>query len=239
MRLYLRSRVARKLKGKKLQAALADAAAKRAARSAAAERAVQTKVLRAEAAMEQAIGEQLENELSSWTWPRLVKAACASYNRGDGIPCWAYGKRDWADDFGGDASPDSDPEFLHRICCNFVRHQLLGYEQMLGGYVGSDAARDVAHQVVSEAVEALQHLTPKEELERGARAKAQERQRRASEVEQSGNERVDRVAKLVPWASLRQQQRIAEYDCTTLRQCLAAAKALGFQGDKKRWAGKI
>ena len=163
MRLYLRSRVAKKLKGKKLKAALADAAAKRAARRSAAKRAVETKVLRAEMAMESAIGEQLDEVLSCWTWPRLVRAACASYNRGDGIPYWAYGKRDWADNHCGNASPTGDSEFLRRICCNFVRHQLLHYERMLGGYVGSDAARDVAHDAISEAVEALQKPTPEKE----------------------------------------------------------------------------
>lgn len=248
MRLYLRSRVARKLRGKKLQAALADAAARRATRRSAAERAVQTKTRRAMTAMEKAIGDQLEQELSSWTWPRLLKAACASYNRGDGIPEWAYGKRDWADNSCRDASADSDPGFLHRICCNFVRHQLLGYERMLGGYVGRDAARNVAHQMVSEAVEALQHLTPEEALEREQRAverdqrkcaEQKEQQRLASEVERKRKEKVAQVATLVPWASHRQQQRIAEFDCATLEQCLTAAKALGFQADKKRWAGRI
>jgi hypothetical protein len=253
MRLYLHSRVAETMKGGQIQAALADAAAKRATRRSAAQRSVNTKVRRAETAMRRSIGGQLEQVLSSWTWPRLVREACASYNRGDGIPDWAYGKRDWADNRSGNASPDSAPEFLLRICCNFVRHQLLSYEHMLGGYVGTGAARDVAHDAVSKAVRALLDLTPEEEREREERTRMEEEQRKAerqAEAERQQaeaarhearqKERTDQVAKLIPWASHRQQQIIAaRYECATLEQCLAAAKALGFDGDKKRWAGRF
>lgn len=74
------------------------------------------------------------------------------YNKGDGIPHWAYGKREWADRV-RHAHPDDDPDFVLRITCNFVRHQLLGYDAALGG-IGKDAARDAAHDSVEAAVKA-------------------------------------------------------------------------------------
>ncbi len=54
--------------------------------------------------------------------------------------------RDW------NATPNSDPKFLLRICCNYVRHQLLNYEQHLGGYVGTHQVHDRIQNLVSERV---------------------------------------------------------------------------------------
>lgn len=250
MRLYLRVRVAKKLKTKRVQMALADAAVKRQARRQAAARGISTKISRAETRMANAVKEQLEQVLSGWTWPRLVRAACASYNRGDGIPYWAYGKRDWADNHCGGATAQSDPEFLERICCNFVRHQLLCYDGMLGGYVGSAQARDVAHDAVFQAVIDLQALTPEQEQERDRRWRLEQSTKREQEAKQREQEEKKRlesehrirerakvVANFLPWASSRQILRIAERVTgpIDLQECLLAAKALGFYGDKPRW----
>lgn len=71
----------------------------------------------------------------------LVWQACESYNsrsRGDLR-----------------ATPDSDPEFLDRICVNYLRHELTGYEAELDalyGQVGRKEARDIIRAKVYDAI---------------------------------------------------------------------------------------
>lgn len=207
LNIFYERRVVQKESLALMRAALDDVLAKRAGRQQAARRAVQTKVHRATDGMATAISERLDAELAIWTWPRLLSAACASYNRGDGIPEWAYGKRDWADNHRGGASEQSDPEFLHRICCNFVRHQLITYDCLLGSYIGKTQARDAAHDLIESAVYDLQSLTQeqeakrdkiwkKEKLEQQRRARKEEQ--RSAEAQKRLAERTARVARLTP-----------------------------------------
>jgi hypothetical protein len=152
MRLYLRERVVLAAKRGDVAAALAQVLAKREGRQKAAQKGVQTKEARAETRMLNWLKPDLKRVLKDRTWAQLVRAACDSYNAGNGIPYWAYGKREWADR-GRHAQPDDDADFILRITCNYVRHQLLGYDAALGG-VGKDAARDAAHDSVEAAVTA-------------------------------------------------------------------------------------
>jgi hypothetical protein len=150
MRLYLRSRVAAVAERPEVKEQLAEVAAKRASRRESAKKAVQTKVNRARNTMQSRLSGRLGEIAKQYSAKQLIADACASYNRGDGIPDWAYEKRDWAY-----ASPNSDPAFLQRICCNYARHQLLHYEQWLGGYTGTGEAHDLAHRLVAKAIERI------------------------------------------------------------------------------------
>jgi hypothetical protein len=70
----------------------------------------------------------------------LIRRACDSYNA-------------WSQDFR--ATPGSSPEFLDRICVNYLRHELTDYERALEslyGQVGRADARDIIREKVYNAI---------------------------------------------------------------------------------------
>ena len=94
---------------------------------------------------------------------RLVKDACAHYNRIQGQRAMERVSLEF-----NPASPQSDPDFLARICVNFLRHQCSKYEDSLDttkGRVGVyDAFLEISRKVYREIGDKYPHL--KDEAER-------------------------------------------------------------------------
>lgn len=81
----------------------------------------------------------------------LIRRACANYNSHRRANDDVRGRDD---DFDR-ATPDSDPEFLVRICVNYLRHGCTPYDAELArfsGKVGTDEARDIIRSRVLERI---------------------------------------------------------------------------------------
>lgn len=91
---------------------------------------------------------RLRITVPEFTHEELIAKACASYNNHKG---WIAYQRGY-DDF-EPATPDSDSEFLNRICLNYLRHQCTRYEQELERIYGKVANQE-AYQLLKEKVNA-------------------------------------------------------------------------------------
>lgn len=79
----------------------------------------------------------------------LIKLACKSYNRHRRMIELEYG-RDYTP-----ATKDSDPEFLNRICVNYLRHNASTYEAKLKsifGKAGKSEALDIIRTKIYEKI---------------------------------------------------------------------------------------
>lgn len=96
----------------------------------------------------------------------LVARACEHYNSRK-YNQWE--RRGYSDDFYfREATPDSDPTFLERICVNYLRHALSDYERQLeqvAGKVGVACAYESISSTVYNAISAA-HPWLAEECER-------------------------------------------------------------------------
>jgi hypothetical protein len=117
------------------------AKAKRAIRSAAAQKAVETK-------RERAIdwAESVDINIPQINNTELKRAAIERYND----------RLDWESDYEvTPATIDSDPDFLHRITVNYIRHDLTDYDSLLAnlyGTVGVDEAYEILRERVDDEI---------------------------------------------------------------------------------------
>ena len=146
MRLYDVARIKRLEKRKAFLAAIQG----REKRQAAAAKAVETKI----------------DELREWVDSIKVTVPVMSNNDLIRAACDAYNDRQEDryryDDDGRYASPNSDTEFVDRICVNYLRHECSEYEYQLGQAFGttgvSDARRDIREKVLTAIEDTYPHL---------------------------------------------------------------------------------
>lgn len=76
----------------------------------------------------------------------LLKKACWSYNE------WhQYDRRGYFNEDFIPARVDSDPDFLHRITINYLRHECTSYEQQLYKLFGKTGVHE-AHDILQERI---------------------------------------------------------------------------------------
>lgn len=96
----------------------------------------------------------LEIIVPDFSKDELIRQVCEHYNQR---------KEDWYYNMGGwekvysieKAAPESDPDFLSRICVNYIRHNLTSYEKELRniyGKVGNDTAYIVLKKRINDAI---------------------------------------------------------------------------------------
>lgn len=93
--------------------------------------------------------ENIKIELPEIEYETLIQHACNSYNNFSRH--LAY-EREIEREL---ATPDSDTEFLNRICLNYLRHQCTKYEDQLAriyGKVGTEQAHEVLKLKVNEYI---------------------------------------------------------------------------------------
>jgi hypothetical protein len=82
---------------------------------------------------------------------KVIRRACEHYNDRA-----AWRDEEWT------ASPDADEEFLHRITVNYLRHELTGYEAVLGslrGLIGrAEASQLIRGRILGAIAEAYPWL---------------------------------------------------------------------------------
>jgi hypothetical protein len=83
----------------------------------------------------------------------LVERACASYNG------WHSMDSEFVS-----ASPESDPDFLDRICVNYLRHELTPYEKQMEQTVGEAGAKKARGRIRQKILDAISEAYPELEL---------------------------------------------------------------------------
>lgn len=143
MLLYRRSRVVRWVK--RHQADIEAVKSRREAAAKAAAKAVKTK--------RNELLEYVENvviEVPEIPETQLIEAACKSYN--------SYSFQCGRDN--ENASPSSTPEFLHRICVNYLRHELTRYEGHLQSIKGKVGKEDAYLELKDKVLDAIAEAYP-------------------------------------------------------------------------------
>ncbi len=82
-------------------------------------------------------------EVPALSEDELIRRACDNYN---------WHKSDNNDNW---ASPSSDPEFLERICVNYLRHCLTEYEAHLAEIAGKVGVRDAYLEIKTKVLKAI------------------------------------------------------------------------------------
>ncbi len=111
----------------------------RPARKLAAQKAVATKRARI-----QEYVESVKIEVPEMPDEELFKRACDSYNA-----------LHFCDRNPTRADPGCDPEFLHRITVNYLRHELTGYEEHLAKIAGKVDAREAYMEIKTKVLDAI------------------------------------------------------------------------------------
>lgn len=109
-------------------------------------KAVQTKRQSLRAAVE-----ALVIEVPVVPWTELIRRSCDHYNayhldrgRWDAMP----------------AKPTANPAFLHRICVNFLRHQLTSYEEELAKIYGKTGVQEAYILIKQQVLDAIAATYP-------------------------------------------------------------------------------
>jgi hypothetical protein len=128
------------------RAELDDVLRRRTGRTRAAKKAVKTK-------HKKTIQQSLDviRPLERLEMSELIRQACANYNE---LP-----KSE--ENYGAIATPDSNKDFLDRICVNYLRHRLTGYDSAIinEGRIGrEDAYRAVRCKVLDQIAETYPEL---------------------------------------------------------------------------------
>jgi hypothetical protein len=142
MRLYAWDRVVAAEATDEFKAAADEVGRRRSSRKLAAKKALKTKKRRL-------IAELRSKEITVPSFPKeeLIGLACEHYNERQ--------KRHRLYEDREPASANSNPEFLQRLCVNYLRHALTDYDNRLDGVagkIGVDAARDLIKTGVLGAI---------------------------------------------------------------------------------------
>jgi hypothetical protein len=81
---------------------------------------------------------------------KLLRKAIASYNDFQEARAYTYGYYDWRP-----AHFNAETDFLERITCNYIRHQLTDYEDQLDtmfGKVGTTAGYTLLKEKITKAI---------------------------------------------------------------------------------------
>jgi hypothetical protein len=98
--------------------------------------------------------ESLVIEVPNLEWDDLLRRACANYNA---LPR--------SDRNGSHATPNSDGEFLDRICVNYLRHVKTYYDSHLEAVFRKAGANDARLQIKLKVLDAIAKQYPELELE--------------------------------------------------------------------------
>ena len=91
-------------------------------------------------------------DISDFDRDKLIERACKHYNE-----MQKDRMDEWQDVYGKEATADSDPKFLERICVNYLRHRLTRYEQLLdemSGKVGfAEGYKEIRRKIFAKISE--------------------------------------------------------------------------------------